>query len=105
MRFDVLIDNYRQRRSGADDPQARMVQVGPVQVYFSYTTPVAFKVGSEPVVVRRNEWGPTTGSHLNAIDRGDRDDLEPAGRNVGGDGIADDLSAGARCSGCRVGAR
>jgi hypothetical protein len=36
-------------------------------VWFSYRTPVAFALHGEKVV-RRNEWGPTTGKHLNAIE-------------------------------------
>lgn len=46
---------------------------GGLRVWFSYKTPVAFKAGSEPVRVRRNDWGPTTGKHLNAIDGGAAD--------------------------------
>lgn len=41
-------------------------------VWFSYKTPVAFRKGSGPRVVRENSWGPTTGKHLNAIDGGDK---------------------------------
>ena len=40
-------------------------------VWFSYKTPVAFSVDGV-TRVRRNEWGPTTGKHLNAIDGGDK---------------------------------
>lgn len=36
--------------------------------WFSYKTLVAFKAGAAHVVCRRNEWGPTTGKHLNAIE-------------------------------------
>lgn len=43
------------------------VDVDHVVVWFSYRTPIAFCVKGE-TVVRRNEWGPTTGRHLNAID-------------------------------------
>jgi hypothetical protein len=40
------------------------------EIYFSYKTPVAFvRRGGSPVV-RENDWGPTTGKHLNAIDGG-----------------------------------
>ena len=47
-----------------------------IEIYFSYKTPIAFWAkGSDAsptdVVVRRNDWGPTTGKHLNAIDGGD----------------------------------
>ena len=36
--------------------------------WFSYQTLVAFKFQSGPKVCRANEWGPTTGKHLNAIE-------------------------------------
>jgi hypothetical protein len=43
-----------------------------IDVYFSYKTPVAFRNNGH-VIVRQNDWGPTTGKHLNAIDGGDKD--------------------------------
>lgn len=36
--------------------------------YFSYQTLVAFYTPSTGLVVRQNDWGPTTGKHLNAIE-------------------------------------
>lgn len=48
------------------------VDVGPVAIWFSYRTPVAFHVDGHDRVVRENSWGPTTGKHLNAIDGGDK---------------------------------
>jgi hypothetical protein len=41
------------------------------RVWYSYKTPVAFSTGNGRILVRENEWGPTTGKHLNAIDRGE----------------------------------
>lgn len=41
------------------------------KVYFSYRTVVAFEEFFERFVVQ-NQWGRTTGKHLNAIDGGDR---------------------------------
>ena len=38
--------------------------------WFSYQTLVAFTDGEGRRYVRQNEWGPTTGKHLNAIDGG-----------------------------------
>ena len=35
--------------------------------YFSYDTLIAFTCPTG-LVIRENEWGPTTGKHLNAID-------------------------------------
>ena len=42
-----------------------------LRVWFSYKTPVAFLANGEKVV-SENQWGPTTGKHLNAIDSGDK---------------------------------
>lgn len=41
--------------------------------WFSYKTLVAFhRLGHGAKVVHQNDWGPTTGKHLNAIDGGDK---------------------------------
>lgn len=41
--------------------------------WFSYETLVAFKAGAAAeTVVHTNDWGSTTGKHLNAIDGGDK---------------------------------
>lgn len=45
--------------------------VGRVTVYYSYSTIVAFRAGNG-LRVRENDWGPTTGKHLNWIDGGDK---------------------------------
>lgn len=42
--------------------------LGELVVWFSYETPVAFSHPSTGLVCRENEWGPTTGRHLNAIE-------------------------------------
>lgn len=36
--------------------------------YFSYKTLVAFRAPGFGLVCRENEWGPTTGKHLNSIE-------------------------------------
>lgn len=38
--------------------------------YYSYRTLVAFRTPDAGLVVRENNWGPTTGKHLNWIDGG-----------------------------------
>ena len=55
------------------------VDVGGVTFWFSYRTCVAFNRhdGTGPVV-RENDWGPTTGKHLNWIDDGDKGRRVPA---------------------------
>jgi hypothetical protein len=42
------------------------VEFGSLIVWFSYETPIAF-CGNTGIVCRRNEWGNTTGRHLNSI--------------------------------------
>lgn len=43
-----------------------------VTCWFSYKTLVAFRKPGGSLVVRQNDWGPTTGKHLNWIDGGDK---------------------------------
>ena len=40
--------------------------------WFSYSTLVAFSMPGSGKIVHENDWGPTTGKHLNWIDGGDR---------------------------------
>ena len=60
--------NYSSSNYGA---HALRVSFGSLTVYFSYKTPVAFETPGRRVV-RENDWGPTTGKHLNWIDYGDK---------------------------------
>jgi hypothetical protein len=60
--------NYSNSNYGT---HALEVNVGSLTLYFSYQTIVAF-CGDNGLKVRRNDWGPTTGKHLNAIDGGDK---------------------------------
>jgi len=41
--------------------------IGTVDVYFSYKTPIAYRVNGT-LTIRVNDWSNTTGKHLNAID-------------------------------------
>lgn len=66
------IQTYGNYSSGNYGAHALQVRIGYATVYFSYKTPVAFKVGANERVVRQNEWGTTTGKHLNAIDGGNK---------------------------------
>lgn len=38
-------------------------------VYFSYETPIAFFQRDEMPLIVKNEWGPTTGKHINYVKR------------------------------------
>jgi len=54
---------------------ATEVTIGPITVFFSYNTPVAFRVlETGCLVVRKNNWGSTTGRHLHDIDGGNKAD-------------------------------
>lgn len=44
------------------------IDAGKVIVWYSYQTPIAFLIVGSSMVVRQNEWGQTTGKHLNEID-------------------------------------
>src|SRR4051812_20044994 len=59
---------------------ALRVDVGPLTVWFSYKTPIAFKVDGHDRVVRDNIWRTTTGRHINAVDGADKD-LERSNRS------------------------
>jgi hypothetical protein len=64
------LPNYGRYAKGQN---ALVFSMGTIDVYFSYQTIVAFRSDETGLIVRRNEWGPTTGRHLNAIDGGGRD--------------------------------
>ena len=55
-----------------DRPNFTVVTIGDRTYWFSYRTCVGFLDYStgRGIVVRRNDWGPTTGKHLNYIDDG-----------------------------------
>lgn len=55
-----------------DRANAMQVRTNGITYWFSYQTCVAFQDGDGLRVVR-NEWGPTTGKHLNLIDGGSRE--------------------------------
>lgn len=52
------------------------VQLGSLIVNFSYATPISFALCGVRVT-RENDWGPTTGKHLNAVDGGDKSSRLP----------------------------
>lgn len=60
-----------------DRPNFTEVRVGPIVLYFSYSTIVAFRApgfGWSGMVVSENVWSQTTGKHLNWIDGGNKAD-------------------------------
>lgn len=51
-----------------DRPNFCSVRIGGLVIWFSYETPIAFSApGERGWVVRENDWGPTTGKHLNYV--------------------------------------
>lgn len=58
-----------------DRPNFTRLDLGPVTLWYSYRTVIAFRADDLGMVVRENDWGPTTGKHLNAIS--DRDERIP----------------------------
>jgi hypothetical protein len=56
--------NYSSDNSGA---HCLKVNIGEMTLFFSYQTLVAFSTRKTGLVCRENDWGPTTGKHLNII--------------------------------------
>lgn len=60
--MSVKLVNY------GDKANTNAVDIGTLRIYFSYTTPVAFRDYSKgKLVISQNEWTRTTGKHLNMI--------------------------------------
>lgn len=57
-------------KGGSQSQNCLVFTAGKVTVWFSYQTPVAFQVVGYPKIVHQNDWGTTTGKHLNMIDGG-----------------------------------
>lgn len=68
------IGNYGEYSSDNYGAHTLVVEIGPLTVWFSYRTPVAFQVDGHARVVHQNDWSTTTGKHLNWIDRGNKRD-------------------------------
>lgn len=59
--------NYGQYASENYGVNTLVFDMPNIRVYFSYKTPIAFIDPSGNHVIRKNDWGPTTGKHLNWI--------------------------------------
>lgn len=68
----MQLPNWEIYCQGTNPVNALVFHMQDFSVWYSYKTPVAFQIGFGAVVVRENDWGPTTGKHLNAIDGGDK---------------------------------
>ena len=64
-------DTYGKYSSSNYGANCIVFQTAKGRFWFSYQTMVAFKVfdGTGDFYIRENAWGPTTGKHLNWIDR------------------------------------
>ncbi|KKK97554.1 hypothetical protein LCGC14_2651560 [marine sediment metagenome] len=71
------IENYGKYNSDNYGRHCLKVTMERLTVWFSYNTPVAYQSNSSPIVVRQNDWGTTTGKHLNWIDGGNKKDRIP----------------------------
>lgn len=77
MQFLPTINNYMSDRYSNDNYGAHSlcVDMGNIILYYSYKTIVAFSFQGR-TMVRKNDWGPTTGKHLNKIDGGSKEARE-----------------------------
>lgn len=64
------ISSYGQYSSDNYGAHTMLVEVGPLDLYYSYQTLIAFRSPETGLVVHENDWGPTTGKHLKWIDNG-----------------------------------
>jgi len=65
-----------------DQANCMVVYMDNIAIWYSYKTPVAFKVLGKPLDVRQNDWSTTTGKHLNWIDGGNKKDRIPGAEFV-----------------------
>jgi hypothetical protein len=73
----VSIGSYGNYSSGNYSGHCTRLTLGDLTLYFSYKTVVGFDDGFQGTFVRENEWGPTTGKHLNWLDGGDKKNRLP----------------------------
>ena len=61
------ISSYTPHCASNNRAHALRIDLGPLTVWFSFKTPVAFRAPGTPTIVRQNDWGATTGKHLKRI--------------------------------------
>ena len=59
--------NYGNYSSGNYGAHTIAIDIGNITLYFSYNTIVAFRSYEHGLVISENNWGRTTGKHLNWI--------------------------------------
>lgn len=52
-----------------DSKQMYILTIKSAKVYFSYETPIAVDAGDGRVFITTNNWGSTTGRHINIVRR------------------------------------
>ena len=74
--MNIVKWNYGQYKSDNYSGHTIAIRVGTLTAFFSYNTIIAFRDNGH-FVVRENDWGPTTGKHLNWLDDGDKSNRTP----------------------------
>jgi len=72
------ISSYGKYSSSNYGNHTRILSTDKYDIYYSYNTPIAFRSFKTcGLVVRQNDWGTTTGKHLNWIDGGNKKERIP----------------------------
>ena len=66
------VSSYGKYSSDNYGVNALRVNLGTITLYYSYQTIVAYRDIQDGLVVHVNDWGTTTGKHLNWLDDGDK---------------------------------
>ena len=69
--MEISKGNYGEYSSNNYGAHTQQIDIGNLQLWFSYNTVVAF-AGENGRKVSQNVWGTTTGKHLNWIDGGNK---------------------------------
>ena len=72
------ISNYGEYSSSNYGAHSRRVELANITLFYSYDTIVAYTDGKDGLTVSTNQWGVTTGKHLNWIDGGDKKNRKTA---------------------------
>jgi hypothetical protein len=68
--MSIRISSYMNNNSGNYGLNSVLIELGVLDLYFSYRTIVAFRTPDDGLVVSENLWKQTTGKHLNQIGEG-----------------------------------
>jgi len=61
------IDNNFDIETFSKGNNNRKVTIGDLELFYSYRTVIAFNRAHWPTVIAQNQWGSTTGRHLNDV--------------------------------------